>query len=314
MDHGRDQPGAGAPAVSARWVAQRLGISTATLRSWHHRYGVGPTGRSPGGHRRYAPADVDRLMRMRRLVLTGLPVAEAARASAHETDHAPPPSRRRRGGGRALALPHAEPLARELGGAVMAMDQPAAERTIVAAVRAHGVPAAWNGVVVPVLRSIGDRFERCGDCIEVEHLFTEVVQATLTTVLHRPRRWLDVPPVLLACPDDERHTLPLYAVAAALAEARYPSRMLGASVPVTALTSAVRRTGPRAVFLWAQRPESAQTGDLEAIPRRRPPIAVLVGGPGWSGRRLPAQVERVDSLGDALDRLGPALDQVPPLP
>jgi hypothetical protein len=256
-------------------------------------------------------------MRMRRLVLTGLPVAEAASVSAHEPDHAPAPatpSRRRRGGGRALALPRAEPLARELGGAVMAMDQPAAERTIVAAVRVHGVSAAWEGVIVPVLRSIGDRFERCGDCIEVEHLFTEVVRATLTTVLHRPRRWLDVPPVLLACPGDERHTLPLYAVAAGLAEARYPSRVLGASVPATALTSAVRRTGPRAVFLWAQRPESARAGDLEAIPRRRPPIAVLVGGPGWSGRPLPAQVERVDSLGDALDRLSRPLDQVPSLP
>jgi hypothetical protein len=39
-------------------VARRLQISTSTLRTWNHRYGVGPPQRRPGEHRRYSEADV----------------------------------------------------------------------------------------------------------------------------------------------------------------------------------------------------------------------------------------------------------------
>jgi hypothetical protein len=216
--------------------------------------------------------------------------------------------RGRRGGGRVLALEAAEPQLRELAGTAMALDQSALEELIAAALRAHGVIHTWERLVVPVLQSIGDRYERIGDCVAVEHMITEVVNAALTSVATRRRRWNRVSPVLLACPDQERHSLPLYALAAALAEARYPSRLLGASVPVSALSAAVRRIGPRAVFLWAQDADVASPADLDAIPRRRPPVAVVVGGPGWRGQDLPNRAVRVNSLARAVDRLCRELD------
>ena len=42
-------------------VARDLGISAPTLRSWERRYGLAPSVRTLGGHRRYSPADVNRL-------------------------------------------------------------------------------------------------------------------------------------------------------------------------------------------------------------------------------------------------------------
>ena len=62
-------------------MARRLGVAPATLRTWDRRYGVGPTQHAAGAHRRYTPADVARLERMRQLTLEGVTPAEAARVA-----------------------------------------------------------------------------------------------------------------------------------------------------------------------------------------------------------------------------------------
>src|SRR3954454_12802475 len=66
-------------ALTAGAVARRLGVAVTTLRSWHQRYGLGPSRHAPGRHRRYTGEDLARLEVMRRLTADGLPPAEAAR-------------------------------------------------------------------------------------------------------------------------------------------------------------------------------------------------------------------------------------------
>ena len=57
-----------------------MGVAPATLRTWDRRYGIGPSGAPPGAHRRYTAADLARLEHMRRLVIAGIPPAQAATA------------------------------------------------------------------------------------------------------------------------------------------------------------------------------------------------------------------------------------------
>ena len=52
------------------------------------------------------------------------------------------------------------------------------------------------------------------------------------------------PAILLACADEEQHSLPLEALAAALAETGVPSRLLGARVPPDALARRGRADRP----------------------------------------------------------------------
>jgi MerR family transcriptional regulator, light-induced transcriptional regulator len=59
-------------------VADRLGVSTSTLRSWERRYGLGPTHRTGGNHRRYGPVDLQRVQLMARLTAAGIPAQSAA--------------------------------------------------------------------------------------------------------------------------------------------------------------------------------------------------------------------------------------------
>src|SRR3954454_7563471 len=65
-------------SLTAGAVARRLGVAVTTLRTWHQRYGLGPSHHVPGQHRRYTPEDMERLEVMRRLTAQGVAPAEAA--------------------------------------------------------------------------------------------------------------------------------------------------------------------------------------------------------------------------------------------
>lgn len=69
-------------------AARQVGVSISTLRSWERRYGLAPSVRSSGAHRRYSPADIHRLQAVRRLVDRGMPTASAARAVVEEAEEA----------------------------------------------------------------------------------------------------------------------------------------------------------------------------------------------------------------------------------
>ncbi|MFF5499305.1 MerR family transcriptional regulator [Streptomyces aquilus] len=303
-------------------VARRLGVSPTTLRSWDRRYGIGPAVRGEGRHRRWSPRDIEVLERMCRLTSSGVPPAEAARAARSGTGVPGPatsaaevPAREResprsRAAG-ALPLGDVRQECRGLARAAVRLDAPAVEELLAAAVEQHGVVAAWHEVMMPTLHAVGRKWASSGDrYVEVEHLLSWHV----STVLRRrtpvaPRTAAG--PVVLACVPGEQHALPLEALNAALGELGLPTRMFGAAVPGEALTTAVRRLGPSAVFLWAQGRSTANLPLARHVAathwgvkgaRRRP--VVVVGGPGWSGaaREMPWPA----ALKDAVELLSAA--------
>ncbi|MGX7826102.1 MerR family transcriptional regulator [Actinokineospora sp. 24-640] len=101
------------PLLTIAAVARRLGVAPATLRTWNRRYGVGPTGHTPGRHRRYTPTDVHRLELMQRALLKGASSAEYALRAATDPQPAPPipPARGGHGGGQLLITIYAGFLA-----------------------------------------------------------------------------------------------------------------------------------------------------------------------------------------------------------
>jgi methanogenic corrinoid protein MtbC1 len=302
--------------LSAGAAARRLGVAVTTLRTWHQRYGLGPSRHEPGHHRRYTVEDMVRLQVMQRLTAQGVSPAEAAAwaqqspsvALPDAPDPVPPvppdahalfgdaPA----GGGQTIALgPRPDPAARGLARAAMRLDAPAMRYILESAVTHRGVLSAWTKVMMPVLVGIGERYEATERFVEVEHLLSRSITEALSTVPRPPR---DITPrALLAAADEEQHTLPLEALAAALAENGTPCRLLGARVPPRALLDAVDRTGPAVVVLWSQLPS---TGDVTQLQRLldlpHPPVVVAAAGPGWPAAALPPPVTLLHGLADAV--------------
>ncbi|WP_455713476.1 cobalamin-dependent protein [Streptomyces virginiae] len=117
-------------------------------------------------------------------------------------------------------------------------------------------------------------------------------------------------PVILACTPTEQHTLPLEALAAALAQHGWPMRMFGAAVPADALDASVRRLGPAAVALWSQ---SHSTADMSVVRRvaatgfglrgaRIAPMVMLVG-PGWPPAAAGTGMTRPRGLRQAIEAI-----------
>jgi DNA-binding transcriptional MerR regulator len=302
-------------------VARRLGVAPATLRTWDRRYGLGPTLHAAGAHRRYSRSDIARLEAMRRLVLDGVPPADAARLAVETVpqprdgrDSPPPGPSGRLGvldppadgrpaggpGGRVLALPGGTAEVRGLARAAMALDSRSLRIAVDRALAERGVISTWTELLVPVLVAVGERWAATGDGIEVEHLLAETAGAALRGVNTDAPEPRNGRPVLLTCAPGEMHSLPLAALEAALAEHGIGARLLGSGLPAAALAAAVRRTGPAVLVVWAQLPEHADVEMLDGLPVLRPPVAVLAAGPGWRGRRMPARVTYVPDLGTAV--------------
>ncbi len=293
-------------ALSAGAVARRLGVAVTTLRTWHQRYGLGPSQHVPGHHRRYTAADLARLEVMRRLTAEGVSPAEAARwaRQAPETISGGTVRHRsgtvRDGGGATIPVGRAGPVARGLARAAMRLDSAAISETISRAIATDGVVDTWDRLLRPVLVGIGERHAATAALVEVEHLVSRCVSTAFATVtMTRPA--FGPPRILLSCAYEEQHSLPLEALAAALAEAGVSHRFLGARVPLTALLDAVDRTGPAAVVVWSHTrftADPAQLSALLAAPRR--PLLVLAAGPGWQSDTLPAGVMCPTDLTEAL--------------
>jgi MerR family transcriptional regulator, light-induced transcriptional regulator len=268
-------------------VARHLGIAESTLRSWHRRYGIGPQGSRPGRYRRYSEEDVARLRRMLDLIGLGMLASEAART---------------------VQAGEFEPVAadRDVADLITAARAADAERCRIvldSVLARRGVVDGWDLVCRPALAAADadQRFDP--DCMDIEHALSWAILGALHRIA-RPPISPGAVPVLLACVEAEHHTLPLAALAAALAAHRVAVHMLGAATPTPSLVRAVRDTAAGAVVLWSHRRDTAGPEVLRSL--RRYPVRLYTAGPGWPAPP-PAGTQHLAGLRAALDELvGPA--------
>ncbi|MFB6807194.1 MerR family transcriptional regulator [Streptomyces sp. NPDC056387] len=297
-------------ALSTGAVARHLGVSPTTLRSWERRYAIGPAHREAGRHRRWTAPDIARLELMCRLTADGVPPAEAARAAlggASPSRRAGAEAPQTPGGPSALPLGAVRPECRGLSRAAVRLDAPTVADLLEEALAEHGLVTAWEQVIAPTLHAVGRKWASAGErYVEVEHLLSWQVSAAFHRIrpVPEPPR---TPPVLLACVPGEQHSLPIEALAAALGQRGVPARMFGAALPAEALHDAVRRTGPRAVVLWAQSRATADPALARSVAAiewglrgARSHSALLLAGPGWSPGPPAPRTERLYGLRSGL--------------
>ncbi len=280
-------------------VARQIGVAPATLRTWDRRYGLGPSEHNDGEHRRYCPADVAKLMTMRRLIVAGVTPSDAAEQAKSFKGELKVKKI-------VKEFEVREEVVDALYKALQGFDRAFVEETLAHEISEYGVEGAWADVIVPTLFLIGQDWENDQKGIEVEHLFSEILKRTMHNRVVELKKPLNSRPVLLAAVGEELHSLPVYALAAALCERNIQTYVLGARTPLEALSAMVTRCAPPAIFLWAQLPKNAEEKYWREIPSIRPAPRIVVGGPGWDSVEC-AEVIRAEGLEHACDEIVQAL-------
>lgn len=275
----QDEAGVTAPLLTVAAVARRLGVAPATLRTWDRRYGLGPSERTVGAHRRYGTTDLARLLVMRRLTIDGVAPAEAAQIARaaepvelFEPLPAPEP------------VPAADPVAYDaLVDAALAADEEAVVR-LLRLDRGDDVLSWWTSLVEPAIAALGRRvvIDRPG-AAPMLVLGTAALAALRAVV---PASTTARPVVLVFAPGMRIGLVAVHAIAAALATRGVDARVVTGQLVPRHLLELVAMTRASAAITVLDAPNSDLAG-VERLAAERGDLPQFVILPESAASRLP---------------------------
>lgn len=259
---------AGGVMLSVGDAAEQLGLPASTLRTWERRYGLAPSARTTGNHRRYDDVDLRRLLRMQHLVSRGLSPAEAAKAALRSIDG---------------HIVTGADLAEAVVDAARADDSAALQQLFGSCLDLHGTVEAWSDHISVTMQRVSEEWFAGGLGIDAANLVNDALLTTLATRHVGERLPAGAQPVvLLTAAGEERHALPLLALQATLADLGIAGSVLGKRTSYTELASRLADEAPAVVFLWASRAQTDAEGlDAVVTAASAAGAQVLLGGPGW---------------------------------
>jgi DNA-binding transcriptional MerR regulator len=214
-------------------VERETGLSKDVLRMWERRYGFPKPGRDDNGERQYTVADTAKLRAIKRLMdigarpgkIIGLSLAELnALADARAPLHREP----------ATAIVDRDVVAR-----LAAHDVAALQQSLAQWLMREGLQRFVVDTLAPLNRVVGDAWMRGELRVFEEHLYTELVQATLRSAINTFPRHGGSPRVLLTTLPSEQHGLGLLMVEAMLVAEGALCVSLGPQTPLDDIRLAV---------------------------------------------------------------------------
>jgi len=265
-----------------RVVAQRTGLTPATIRAWERRYDAVVPTRSKGGQRVYSDLDVQRLHTLKALTDAGRGISMVAHLSPMDaeallTEDLSTPTLP--GSTRLIAPPTSVDEAYEY---VRALDAEGLERSLWRALVTHGARPFLSRVAGQLMRRIGEGWEGGDITPAQEHLASEVIEQLLDRLVDRVRS-LDAPKLIVSTLTGERHGLGARLASAAATFDGWSVVYLGTDLPVGEVAMAAGALGADAVAISVvRRIEAVASAQALADLRRRldPHVLLFVGGGG----------------------------------
>ncbi|OIJ26760.1 MerR family transcriptional regulator [Nocardioides luteus] len=259
-------------------AAQRVGITTATLRAWERRYGVIAPDRSESGYRLYGEHDVAVLRSMKHLVdqgwAVGLAAAEAIRLDRAQPTHDTTAEAPDGGSG------PSPDLARRMTAAAAALDTGDLAATLDEVFALSSFETVMTEHVFPALEELGDAWADGRVSVAGEHLASNAVMRRLAVAYEAAAAHGHGPRVVLGLAPGTRHEIGLLAFAVAARRRGLDTDYLGADLPVDDWLGVAGDPALAAVVLaiptTADIPATAAV--ITALHDHRPDLVVAVGG------------------------------------
>ena len=290
------------PRHPIRVVAQRTGLTPATIRAWERRYAAVAPSRSDGGQRVYSDQDVKRLITLRDLTKGGRSISVVADLSNAAAEALLMEDR---------AMAVATEGSSENGAPegwidraytqVRAIDADGLERTLWQAVMTLGAQSFLDDVVGSLLTQIGEGWVKGEITPAQEHLSTGIIILILQRLTDQARV-KDGPTLVVATLQGELHGLGARLTSAVAIFEGWRVVYLGTDLPVVDIVTTAESVNASAVAISIVNLDKlSDTVSLVRTLRERldPQVSLLLGG-GAAGvleaDRLPLGVSLLSGL------------------
>lgn len=274
-------PGDGAVSETPKYligaVTKLTGLSVDVVRVWERRYGAVHPARSDGGTRLYSDADVLRLRRLRRAVERGHSISQAARLSEGELDEMIADGKPSDDDG---LRPYRAVRERFIE-AVQKMDVAAAEEELARAATLFHARDLVREIVAPTLDDMNKRWASKEFSAAHERLAAELLRRMLSSLFRFYPPAENAETLLLATPAEEPREIGLLSAALLAATYGWRAVYLGADLPASEISLAVRLTNASVLVLNVQNYSARLEAELDALWQLLPaPTRVLIAGAG----------------------------------
>ena len=272
-----------APAHPIRVVANRTGLTTATLRAWERRYGVVHPTRSEGGQRLYSDADVHRLRVLARAVGAGRSISQVAELDTEAVEQLIQQDLDASLLESGAREPARVELVRYAYGLVEAMRAEQLEKFLMRAAVSLRPAEVVSDILVPLLAQIGESWSRGDMGAGSEHVASVAIRRYLEWLTDTVQLDSNAPLAVTGTPAGQRHEFGALLAGVVAADAGWGVRFLGPDLPASEIGRGAEQLGGSLILLSAVYPELEPevVDDLiemkDALPDR---IDLVIGGGG----------------------------------
>ncbi|MGD9043718.1 MAG: MerR family transcriptional regulator [Desulfobacterales bacterium] len=281
------------------FVALQTGLSTHVIRVWEKRYRAVQPGRTATGRRLYSENDLQRLLLLQRAsrcghrigqlselddeALQGIVNSKAAAAQLNGDDKQESAT--------------AEDLLNACRTAVLDLDGPALEAALNRAAVFLTRPVLFEGVVIPLVEEIGNRWASGTLKIINEHLATSILRSFLWDMLSAYRPPSAAPNIVIATPAAQWHELGALIAAVIAAEAGWAVHYFGPNLPAEeiAAAAAIKRAAAVAISIIYRAGEAQMLREIKKLRQYLTEDAVLIVG-GSGVRPHQANLKQIGAL------------------
>lgn len=221
----------------------------------------------------YSYQDVEMVKRMAVLSSAGVPLARAAELALRELGTVAPE-----------ATSAAAGIVSRLVSRLLEYDEASAAAEWSTALDLFDVQSAFERVIVPVMREVGQAWHNSEATVAQEHFATNFVRSRLDILSRQVLPMHDAPVVLLACLEGEHHELGLLMLAVMLRFHGFRTIYLGQDVPDDALIRCVEDSQPQVLAVNSGTVEGVTHLERVALAlKETAPLTAIVYGGGVFG-------------------------------
>lgn len=223
-----------------RAISELTGVPTTTLRAWERRYGLLKPERTAKGHRLYSGEDIDLVKQVVKLLKSNHTISEAIRIIKNPELNDVASSE---------ADGHWAVYQQRMLKAVENFNEKSLDTTYNEALSIYPVDMVTEEVIIPVLNTLGDRWQERETGIAEEHFFSAFLRNKLGARLHHESHRSRGNRILVSCLPGEYHELGVLLFCIAAIGHGYQILYLGNNMPPSQLSKVVERTDVSAILL-----------------------------------------------------------------